>query len=80
MPGFTREAMRLYHPVMVEVIGELIRRWASSTDSRNIAGEVNALTLEVITRAGFGHRFVRLDEPSTEQDLPVVTLMLDLLR
>ncbi|MBP2193642.1 hypothetical protein [Nocardia goodfellowii] len=52
---------------MVEMIGELIRRWECSTDSLDIAGKMNALTLEVIARAGFGHRFVRLDDPSTDR-------------
>ncbi|MEU7138387.1 cytochrome P450 [Nocardia sp. NPDC046473] len=80
MPGFTREAMRGYHVVMVQVAGELIRRWERSSDPVDVAGEMNSMALEVIARAGFGHSFTKLDKPSVEQRLPVVKLMLDVLR
>ncbi len=80
MPGFTREAMRVYHPVMVQVVGELIRMWEHSGDRVDVAGEMNSMALEVIARAGFGHSFTKLDEPSAAQSLPVVKVMLDVLR
>ncbi len=80
MPGFTREAMRGYHPVLVEVIGELIRKWESSRELVDVAGEMNSMALEVMARAGFGHSFTKLDEPSAAQSPPVVKLMLDVLR
>ncbi|MEV6278595.1 cytochrome P450 [Nocardia sp. NPDC051832] len=79
MPGFTREAMGLYHPVMMDVVGELVRKWQRGNGAVDVAGDMNSLTLEVIARAGFGHRFTSLDNP-VEKSLPVVTLMLDALR
>ncbi|MEU8894820.1 cytochrome P450 [Nocardia sp. NPDC048505] len=80
MPGFTREAMGLYHPVMLEVVGELIRKWERGDGPVDVAAEMNSLTLEVIARAGFGHRFTSLDDPAAAQNLPVVRRMLDVLR
>lgn len=79
-PGFTREAMRAYHPAMVAVIGELVRSWERRSDAIDVAGDMNTFTLEIIARAGFGHSFVHLDMPSAEKNAPVARVMLDVLR
>ncbi|WP_290367878.1 cytochrome P450 [Antrihabitans cavernicola] len=80
MPGFTRESMRLYHPVMTDVVSELIRRWGRCSDPIDVAGDMNTVTLEIMARAGFGYSFANLDEPSAGTNMPVVNLMLDVLR
>ncbi|MFC9895000.1 cytochrome P450 [Nocardia sp. NPDC127579] len=76
VPGFTRAAMGLYHQVMLDVVGEAVRAWERGDGPVDVAAEMNALTLEIIARAGFGHRFDGL----AQRPLPVVTRMLDVLR
>jgi cytochrome P450 len=63
-PAFTREAMRGYHAIMLEVIQELLDRWDGAADSGrqvNVADDMTRLTLETIGRAGFGYRFGSFD-------------------
>lgn len=58
-PGFTREAMRRYHPVMADTAGRLIARWDDHLDGSPIdaPADLTRLTLETIARAGFGYDF-----------------------
>jgi unspecific monooxygenase len=64
MPGFTREAMRGYHSIMLEVVQELLNRWDGAADSGqkvNVTDDTTRLALETIGRAGFGYRFGSFD-------------------
>ncbi|WP_030558955.1 cytochrome P450 [Streptomyces aureocirculatus] len=59
-PGFSREAMAGYHPLMLDVAGQLMARWdASAAAGRavDVPGDMTKLTLETISRTGFGHDF-----------------------
>ncbi|WP_128374643.1 cytochrome P450 [Streptomyces cavernae] len=63
-PGFTREAMEGYHPMMLAVARRLIEHWdAAQTAGRavDVPGDMTKLTLETIARTGFGHDFGSFD-------------------
>ncbi|WP_330309304.1 MULTISPECIES: cytochrome P450 [unclassified Streptomyces] len=59
-PGFSREAMEGYHPMMLAVAERLTDRWdreqAAGRDV-DVPGDMTKLTLETIARTGFGHDF-----------------------
>lgn len=80
MPAFTREAMRGYHTIMLEVARELLTRWDTAADHGqrvDVTGDMTRVTLETIGRAGFGYRFgaFQRDRPH-----PFVTAMNRALR
>ncbi|QIS09813.1 cytochrome P450 [Nocardia arthritidis] len=53
--GFTKEAMRGYHPTMVAVVDDLLEYWRSRGDEWiDVVDDANQLALEIIGRAGFG--------------------------
>lgn len=57
-PAFTREAMRGYHDTMTRSIGELLDHWSTRGDRWvDVAEDMNKLTLEIISRAGFDYTF-----------------------
>ncbi|MBF6333220.1 cytochrome P450 [Nocardia transvalensis] len=59
-PGFTKEAMALYHPAMVDSIETMFAYWdgkPSSTPRVNLTQDLNSLTFELIGRAGFSTSF-----------------------
>ena len=59
-PGFSRDAMAAYHPMMLEVAARLTDRWdraASAGTTVDVPGDMTKLTLETISRTGFGHDF-----------------------
>ncbi|MGQ4387717.1 cytochrome P450 [Streptomyces sp. SAS_270] len=59
-PGFSREAMEGYHPMMLAVTERLIEHWdRERTAGRavDVPGDMTKLTLETISRTGFGHDF-----------------------
>ncbi|WP_326718738.1 cytochrome P450 [Streptomyces sp. NBC_00243] len=59
-PGFSREAMEGYHPMMLAVTERLMDRWdGERTAGRavDVPGDMTKLTLETIARTGFGHDF-----------------------
>ncbi|WP_200304870.1 cytochrome P450 [Streptomyces adelaidensis] len=59
-PGFSREAMAGYHPVMLDVAERLTEHWdAAGAAGRavDVPGDMTKLTLETIARTGFGHDF-----------------------
>ncbi|WP_406176491.1 cytochrome P450 [Streptomyces sp. NBC_00996] len=59
-PGFSREAMEGYHPMMLDVTERLTDRWdrgQAAGRSVDVAGDMTKLTLETIARTGFGHDF-----------------------
>ncbi|WP_280381314.1 cytochrome P450 [Nocardia wallacei] len=60
-PGFSRDAMRRYHPTMTAVITELLDHWGPDPGLVDITAAANRMTLEIIGRAGFGYSFGSLD-------------------
>jgi cytochrome P450 len=63
-PGFSREAMCGYHPIMLQAIRELLDRWdGAAADGRqvDVTADMTRLALETIGRAGFGYRFGSFD-------------------
>ncbi|WP_432055785.1 cytochrome P450 [Streptomyces sp. bgisy022] len=59
-PGFHREAMAGYHPMMLAVAERLIGHWdraAAGGRTVDVPGDMTKLTLETIARTGFGHDF-----------------------
>ncbi|MET7362232.1 cytochrome P450 [Streptomyces sp. NPDC005562] len=59
-PGFSREAMAGYHPLMLDVARQLTARWderESAGRAVDVPGDMTKLTLETIARTGFGHDF-----------------------
>ncbi|MFI8235155.1 cytochrome P450 [Streptomyces sp. NPDC085900] len=67
-PGFSREAMAAYHPMMLDVAGRLTDHWdreRAAGRTVDVPGDMTKLTLETIARTGFGHDF-----GSFERDRP----------
>ncbi|MEV6538867.1 cytochrome P450 [Streptomyces sp. NPDC051665] len=67
-PGFSREAMAGYHPMMLSVAERLTDSWdreLAAGRSVDVPGDMTKLTLETISRTGFGHDF-----GSFERDRP----------
>ncbi|WP_405988959.1 cytochrome P450 [Streptomyces sp. NBC_00986] len=59
-PGFSREAMAGYHPMMLSVAARLTDHWdreLTAGRSVDVPGDMTKLTLETISRTGFGHDF-----------------------
>ncbi|MEC3980751.1 cytochrome P450 [Amycolatopsis sp. H20-H5] len=76
MPAFTQEAMRGYHPIMVEVARELLEAW-DRRGTADVSADMTRLTLETIGRAGFGYRFGSFER---DQPHPFVSAMQRALR
>ncbi|WP_028798681.1 cytochrome P450 [Streptomyces sp. 142MFCol3.1] len=59
-PGFSREAMEGYHPMMVAVTERLTDHWdreQAAGRAVDVPGDMTKLTLETIARTGFDHDF-----------------------
>jgi cytochrome P450 len=59
-PGFSREAMEGYHPMMLAVAERLTDHWDRELVAGravDVPGDMTKLTLETIARTGFGHDF-----------------------
>ncbi|MFR0355477.1 cytochrome P450 [Streptomyces sediminimaris] len=59
-PGFNREAMQGYHPMMLAVAEQLTGHWdreLAAGRAVDVPGDMTKLTLETIARTGFGHDF-----------------------
>jgi unspecific monooxygenase len=79
-PAFTREAMRGYHPIMLQVARELLAKWDAAADHGHpvdVTADMTRLTMETIGRAGFGYRFASFD---SDRPHPFVTAMTRTLR
>jgi cytochrome P450 len=76
-PAFSAEAMRGYHPVMLDVARELVARWDTAAGPVDVAADMTRLTLETIGLAGFGYRFGSFERAEPH---PFVTAMLRSLR
>lgn len=59
LPNFSQQAMRDYHPMMLDVAGQLMLKWErlNSDDEIDVAGDMTRLTLDTIALCGFGYRF-----------------------
>ncbi|WP_410606294.1 cytochrome P450 [Amycolatopsis sp. lyj-109] len=76
-PAFSAEAMRRYHPVMLEVTRELVAAWDAASGPVDVSADMTRLTLETIGRAGFGYRFGSFERAEPH---PFVTAMIRALR
>ncbi|MDH6565976.1 cytochrome P450 [Streptomyces sp. SAI-208] len=78
-PGFSREAMEAYHPMMLAVAGRLTDHWdreLAAGRSVDVPGDMTKLTLETIARTGFGHDFGSFER---DRPHPFVTAMVGTL-
>ncbi|MDL2075924.1 cytochrome P450 [Streptomyces sp. GXMU-J15] len=78
-PGFSREAMAGYHPMMLDVAGRLTDHWdraALAGQPVDVPGDMTKLTLETIARTGFGHDFGSFERSRPH---PFVTAMVGTL-
>ncbi|GAQ51941.1 cytochrome P450 [Streptomyces acidiscabies] len=78
-PGFSREAMAAYHPMMLEVAARLTAGWdraAAQGATVDVPGDMTKLTLETISRTGFGHDFGSFERTRPH---PFVTAMVGAL-
>ncbi|MFI6335676.1 cytochrome P450 [Streptomyces sp. NPDC050535] len=78
-PGFSREAMEGYHPMMLAVTERLIDRWdreRAAGRAVDVPGDMTKLTLETIARTGFGHDFGSFERARPH---PFVTAMVGTL-
>jgi unspecific monooxygenase len=78
-PGFSREAMAGYHPMMLAVAERLTDRWdreLTAGRSVDVPGDMTKLTLETIARTGFGHDFGSFER---DRPHPFVTSMVGTL-
>ncbi|MFZ3573508.1 cytochrome P450 [Streptomyces sp. BH097] len=78
-PGFSRDAMAGYHPLMLDVAGQLMATWDTSEAAGrtvDVPADMTKLTLETISRTGFGHDFGSFER---ERPHPFVTAMVGAL-
>ncbi|MFD3623933.1 MULTISPECIES: cytochrome P450 [unclassified Streptomyces] len=78
-PGFSREAMAGYHPMMLAVAERLTEHWdraAAGGRPVDVPGDMTKLTLETIARTGFGHDFGSFERARPH---PFVTAMIGTL-
>ncbi|MFF8634157.1 cytochrome P450 [Streptomyces pilosus] len=78
-PGFSREAMAGYHPMMLAVAERLTEHWdraAAGGRPVDVPGDMTKLTLETIARTGFGHDFGSFERARPH---PFVTAMVGTL-
>ena len=78
-PGFSREAMAGYHPMMLSVAERLTDHWdgeLAAGRSVDVPGDMTKLTLETISRTGFSHDFGSFER---DRPHPFVTSMVGTL-
>jgi len=78
-PGFSREAMAGYHPMMLDVAERLCAHWdraEAAGQAVDVPGDMTKLTLETIARTGFGHYFGSFERARPH---PLVTAMVGTL-
>jgi cytochrome P450 len=78
-PAFTQRAMRMYHPAMLDVAGQLTDRWDSLVDGTlvDVTPDMTKLTLETIARTCFGYGFGSFER---DRPHPFVAAMVGALR
>ncbi|WP_440119844.1 bifunctional cytochrome P450/NADPH--P450 reductase [Paenibacillus sp. QZ-Y1] len=59
LPTFSKQAMKGYHPMMVDIAEQLINKWSrlNSNDTIDVADDMTRLTLDTIGLCGFNYRF-----------------------
>jgi cytochrome P450/NADPH-cytochrome P450 reductase len=59
LPSFSQQAMKDYHPMMLDVADQLMLKWErlNDDDEVDVAGDMTRLTLDTIALCGFGYRF-----------------------
>jgi cytochrome P450 / NADPH-cytochrome P450 reductase len=59
LPNFSQQAMRDYHPMMLDVAVQLMLKWQrlNPGDEADVAADMTRLTLDTIALCGFGYRF-----------------------
>lgn len=75
LPAFTKAAMINYHDTITSSVHELIESWDTGTPAPHwidITSEMNRLTIETISRAGFGYTFNNLGEKAVNPFLTAV--------
>ncbi|CAL9277592.1 Cytochrome P450 (Fragment) OS=Streptomyces rochei OX=1928 GN=G3I25_34525 PE=3 SV=1 [Streptomyces rochei] len=78
-PGFSREAMAGYHVMMLDVAARLTGHWDRAVAQGrpvDVPGDMTKLTLETISRTGFGHDFGSFERSRPH---PFVTAMVGTL-
>ncbi|PWI13802.1 cytochrome P450 [Streptomyces sp. Act143] len=78
-PGFSREAMAAYHPMMLAVAERLTDHWdreSAAGRTVDVPGDMTKLTLETIARTGFGHDFGSFER---DRPHPFITAMVGTL-
>ncbi|MBB5911365.1 unspecific monooxygenase [Nocardia transvalensis] len=67
VPAFSKAAMTTYHSTITATVRELTDRWAAQSPSTwvDIPAATNALTFEIISRAGFSQSFDALSGADT---------------
>ncbi|MFI1722171.1 cytochrome P450 [Streptomyces sp. NPDC020489] len=78
-PGFSREAMEGYHPMMLAVAERLTDHWdreLAAGRAVDVPGDMTKLTLETIARTGFGHDFGSFER---DRPHPFITAMVGTL-
>jgi cytochrome P450 / NADPH-cytochrome P450 reductase len=59
LPAFSLDAMRGYHPMMLDLAVQLMQKWErlNSDDTVDVPGDMTRLTLDTIALCGFNYRF-----------------------
>ncbi|CPT35353.1 cytochrome P450 [Mycobacteroides abscessus] len=75
MPAFTKQAMTNYHASIVDTVHELVTVWNSHAKNKSwvdVPFDLNRLTIEIISRSGFGYSFSSLADPRENPFLSAV--------
>src|SRR5579862_7304850 len=59
LPPFSNRAMQSYHPMMVDIAEQLVKRWErlNADEEIDVVHDMTALTLDTIGLCGFDYRF-----------------------
>lgn len=59
MPSFSQQAMKGYHPMMVDIASQLVQKWArlNPNETIDVPDDMTRLTLDTIGLCGFNYRF-----------------------
>ena len=59
LPSFSQQAMRDYHPMMLDAASQLMLKWQRLNPGNevDVAADMTRLTLDTIALCGFGYRF-----------------------
>jgi cytochrome P450/NADPH-cytochrome P450 reductase len=59
LPSFSQQAMRDYHPMMLDIAEQLMEKWErlNPDDAADVSADMTRLTLDTIGLCGFGYRF-----------------------